>query len=111
MQASKILVALAVSAGFISASFAQGSAPAVQAAPAVKVAAPAPVAVEKKAEAVKVAEPAKAAVAKAETPKVEAAKPEGKPAKVHKHKKHEKHEKAEMKPEAKPAVVPAPAAK
>ena len=100
MQVSKILVALTVAAGFASASFAQGTAaPAPQAAPAAKMAAPTPAVAEKKVEAPKAAEPVKAEA------KVEAAKPEaGTP--VEKHGKAQKHS---HKMEKKEAVVPAAA--
>lgn len=101
MQVSKILVALTVAAGFASVSFAQGIAP--LAAPATKVAAPAPAASEKKVDALKTAEPAKS-----EAPKSDSAKPGEKHAKVKAHEhKGDKHEAAE----AKPAATPAPTTK
>jgi len=63
MQVSKILVALTVAAGFVSASFAQGAAaPTTPSAPAAKVSAPAPATAEKKVEAPKAAEPVKTEV-------------------------------------------------
>jgi len=108
MQVSKLIVALTVAAGFASTSFAQGSAaPTPQAAPAVKMSAPAPATAEKKIETPKAAEPAKAEA------KIEAAKPEaGKPVEKHGKSKSQVHKgekpvKAEVKPEAKPAPVPA----
>lgn len=89
MQVSKILVALTVAAGFASTSFAQGlTAPATPTAPAAKVSAPAPAAVEKKVEAPKAAEPVKAEV-KADA-KTVAAKPT-KTSHTHKAKKAEQH--------------------
>lgn len=89
MQVSKILVALTVAAGFVSASFAQGlTAPNTPAAPAAKVSAPARASVEKKVEAPKGAEPVKAEV-KSEA-KTFAAKP-AKTVHTHKAKKVEQH--------------------
>jgi len=88
------IIALAIAAGFATASFAQGSAPAPSVAPAAKVAAPAAAAAEKKVEAPKAAEPAKA-----ET-------------KVAANEKHEKHGKKPVKTEAKSEpTAPAPAGK
>ncbi len=69
MQVSKILVALTVAGGFVSASFAQGAAaPTSPVAPAAKVTAPAPATAEKKVDAPKAAEPVKAEK-KVEAPK------------------------------------------
>ena len=97
MQVSKIIIALAVAAGFASSSFAQGTtAPAPTAAPTAKVAAPAPAAAEKKVEAPKAVEPAKADAAKAAEPAKEAAKPV---------KHHHKAKKAEVNTEVAPAPV------
>jgi hypothetical protein len=104
MQVSKLIIALTVAAGFVSASFAQGNAaPAIPAVPATKATAPAPAAVEKKVEAPKAAEPVKAEAAKAETPKAD----HGKPAEKH-GKSKGRDKKAEHKSEA---VVPTPASK
>lgn len=138
MQITKTLIALSVAAGFASGAFAQGAVqPATPAAPAAKISAPAPAAVEKKVEAaksvapavekkveaVKAVEPLKAEVAKPEAVKADAGKPA---APAEKAKGHEKHaaksaekqlekqaEKAEAKAEVKrpapvAAVVPAP---
>lgn len=102
----KTVIALAVAAGFASASFAQGTPPA---APAAKVAAPAAVTAEKKVEAPKAAEPVKAEAAKvatpanAETPKVEAVKREGEHSKAKSHGHKKAAEKAEHKDEVKAA--------
>ena len=96
MQVTKTLIALAVVAGFASSSFAQGTATA-PAAPAAKVAAPAPAAAEKKVEAPKAAEPAKVESAKTAEPAKEGAKPV----------KHH-HKKAAPKAEVAPAATPAP---
>lgn len=112
----KTVIALAVAAGFATASFAQGTTPATPAAPAAKVTVPAPATAEKKVEAPKAAEPVKAEAAKvatpakAESPKVEAVKHEGEhsKAKAHGHKKAA--EKAEHKTE-KPEVKSAPTTK
>lgn len=110
----KTVIAMAVAAGFATASFAQGNAPATPAAPAAKVSAPAPATAEKKVEAPKAAEPVKAEAvkattpAKAETSKVEAVKHEGEhnKAKSHGHKKvAEKAEHKAEKPEVKSAPV------
>jgi hypothetical protein len=106
MQVTKTLIALAVAAGFASASFAQGATPATPATPAVKATPAAPAAAEKKMEAPKAAEPAKLEAAKTEAPKADAGKPVAKHAKAKGHKA-----KTEVKPEAKPAVAPAPTAK
>lgn len=96
----KTVIALAVVAGFASASFAQGAAataPAGQTAPTAKVAAPAAGIIEKKVEAPKAAEPVKAEVVHAATP--------AKSVKEH-HQKHEKHAMTTVKTEA-----PAPTTK
>lgn len=106
MQVSKILVALTVAAGFASAAFAQGATTPV-AAPAAKVAAPAPVGAEKKVEATKAGELAKLVAAQTEAPKAEAGKPAEKHTKAPGHEKHEKLAKAEGKSEAKPEAKPA----
>lgn len=109
MQVSKILVALTVAAGFVSASFAQGAAaPTTPSAPAAKVTAPAPATAEKKVEAPKVAEAVKTEV------KADAKGDMAKPAKTthtHKAKKAEHHAaKAEGSTPA-PVVAAAPASK
>ena len=86
----KTIIALAIAAGFASASFAQTGSTNPNTAPAAKVTAPAPMAAEKKVEAPKAAEPAKMDAAKTETPKAEAT-----PAKVKKHGKKAAKAKAE----------------
>jgi large subunit ribosomal protein L22e/colicin import membrane protein len=95
----KTLIALAVAAGFASASFAQTAAPAPAAAPAAKAAVAAPAAAEKKVEAQKAAEPMKAEAAKTDTAKAGA-----KPAKA------KKRAKKPAAPAAAPAATPAPTA-
>jgi len=112
----KTVIALAVAAGFATASFAQGTAPTTPAAPAAKVTAPAPATAEKKVEAPKAAEPVKAEAAKAatpakaETPKVEAVKSEGERSKTKVHGQKKAAEKTEHKAD-KPEVKTAPVTK
>jgi len=104
MKNIKSVLALALVAGFASASFAQGTAtPASPTAPAAKLTAPAP-AVEKKVEDPKAAEPVKT-----EATKATVVKDEAKPV-VKAEKRHHKAKKVE-KTEAKKEVAPAPAAK
>lgn len=101
----KTVIALAVAAGFATASFAQGTTPATPAAPAAKITAPAPATAEKKVEAPKAAEPVKA-----ETPKAEAVKSEGEHSKAKGHGHKKSAEKATHKAE-KPEVKSAPVTK
>lgn len=86
------VIALALVAGFATASFAEG-------------AAPAPAGTDKKVEATKAAEPVKAEAAKSDVLKADT-----KLAANEKHGKHEKHAKKAVKTEAKTeAAAPAPA--
>lgn len=75
--------------------YSPGNSKRVPAAPAAKVAAPAPVSAEKKVEATKAGEPAKLGAAQTDAPKVEAGKMAEKHTKATGHEKPEKLAKAE----------------